>query len=63
MAIDPNTMPYRRNVGVMAINRQGLVWIGRRVGSPNQDALRQSGARIDGWWDAAPRKTQAAWNR
>ncbi len=50
MPLDPSTMPYRRNVGVMAINRAGLVWIGRRVGSPNQDALKASGARIDGWW-------------
>ncbi len=50
MTIDIASMPYRRNVGIMAINRHGLVWIGRRVGSPNQDALRQAGARIDGWW-------------
>lgn len=28
---DPTTLPYRPCVGVMIINRQGLVWIGRRA--------------------------------
>jgi putative (di)nucleoside polyphosphate hydrolase len=47
---DPATLPYRRNVGIMAINRDGLVWIGRRVGSPNQDLLAKDLARTGGWW-------------
>lgn len=40
-AIDPTTLPYRRNVGVMAINRAGRVWIGRRV-----DVKKLA----EGWW-------------
>lgn len=39
--IDPATLPYRKNVGVMAINRAGLVWIGRRI---DVKGLAQ------GWW-------------
>jgi putative (di)nucleoside polyphosphate hydrolase len=27
----PHTMPYRQGVGIMLINRQGLVWTGRRL--------------------------------
>ncbi|MFM2423596.1 MAG: hypothetical protein RL291_2126 [Pseudomonadota bacterium] len=37
-------MPYRKCVGLMIFNREGLVWIGRRVGSPNL------GASKSGWW-------------
>jgi putative (di)nucleoside polyphosphate hydrolase len=29
----------------MAINRKNLVWVGRRIGSPNQHA-----SRTGGWW-------------
>jgi putative (di)nucleoside polyphosphate hydrolase len=39
--VDPATLPYRRNVGVMVINRAGLVWIGRRI---DVKGLAQ------GWW-------------
>lgn len=28
---DPETLPYRPCVGVMVLNRQGLVWAGRRI--------------------------------
>lgn len=31
MAVDPQTLPYRPNVGVMALNPSGLVWVGRRI--------------------------------
>jgi putative (di)nucleoside polyphosphate hydrolase len=31
MAVDPETLPYRPNVGVMALNPSGLVWVGRRI--------------------------------
>lgn len=37
-------MPYRPCVGLMVFNTAGLVWIGRRVGSPNMVATRS------GWW-------------
>ncbi|MCB1451939.1 MAG: RNA pyrophosphohydrolase, partial [Nitratireductor sp.] len=26
-----NDLPYRRCVGIMVLNRQGLVWAGRRI--------------------------------
>ena len=38
-------LPYRPCVGIMAVNRKNLVWVGRRVGSPNQHA-----GKIGGWW-------------
>ena len=30
-AVDPETLPYRPCVGVMVLNRAGLVWAGRRI--------------------------------
>ena len=39
MADAPKRLPYRPCVGLMVLNRQGHVWIGRRVGSPNQGQL------------------------
>lgn len=32
MEVDPQLSLYRPNVGVVLINRQGLVWLGRRAG-------------------------------
>jgi len=29
--VDPETLPYRPCVGVMVLNREGLVWAGRRI--------------------------------
>jgi putative (di)nucleoside polyphosphate hydrolase len=29
--VDPATLPYRPCVGMMVLNRQGLVWIGKRI--------------------------------
>jgi putative (di)nucleoside polyphosphate hydrolase len=46
MAKDLSKLPYRRCVGVMVMNGAGKVWLGRRVGSPNQDG----DGRIGGWW-------------
>jgi len=31
MPVDPETLPYRRCVGIMVLNRAGLVWAGRRI--------------------------------
>jgi putative (di)nucleoside polyphosphate hydrolase len=31
-----DALPYRPCVGVMLINAQGLVWVGKRAGSPDQ---------------------------
>jgi putative (di)nucleoside polyphosphate hydrolase len=30
-AVDPETLPYRPCVGIMVLNRAGLVWAGRRI--------------------------------
>jgi putative (di)nucleoside polyphosphate hydrolase len=29
--VDPETLPYRPCVGMMVLNRQGLVWLGKRI--------------------------------
>ncbi len=44
MPIDASLLPYRPCVGLMVLNQQGMVWVGRRVGSPNQ----KHGP--GGWW-------------
>jgi putative (di)nucleoside polyphosphate hydrolase len=31
LPVDPETLPYRLCVGLMVLNRQGLVWAGRRI--------------------------------
>jgi len=31
MTVDRESLPYRRCVGIMVLNRQGLVWAGRRI--------------------------------
>jgi putative (di)nucleoside polyphosphate hydrolase len=49
MTLDPNTLPYRRNVGVMVINRAGLVWVGRRVSTDLKDDPKTR-ALAEGWW-------------
>lgn len=41
--MDPNRLPYRPCVGVMALNTRGHVWIGRRVNRPEKDIT-------GGWW-------------
>lgn len=35
--VDPETLPYRPCVGVMVLNRDGLVWAGRRIAEPNSE--------------------------
>ena len=35
--------PYRRGVGVMLLNRDGLVWVGRRVNTPDAWQMPQGG--------------------
>jgi putative (di)nucleoside polyphosphate hydrolase len=41
--MDVSALPYRPCVGLMVFNRAGLVWVGRRIGSPNQ-------GEAAGWW-------------
>jgi len=35
--VDPEALPYRSCVGVMVINRDGLVWMGRRIAEPDAE--------------------------
>ena len=35
--VDPDTLPYRPCVGVMVLNRDGLVWTGRRISQGNTE--------------------------
>ena len=43
-AIDPSKLGYRPCVGIMVLNRQGLVWVGRRADAPGEPEGRGS------WW-------------
>jgi putative (di)nucleoside polyphosphate hydrolase len=43
-AIDPSKLGYRPCVGIMVLNRQGLVWVGRRADAPGDSEGRGS------WW-------------
>ena len=33
--VDPESLPYRPCVGMMVLNREGLVWVGRRIAEPD----------------------------
>lgn len=33
--VDPESLPYRPCVGLMILNEQGLVWVGRRIAEPD----------------------------
>lgn len=44
MAKDKSKLGYRANVGIMVLNRDGLVWIGRRPGAADDPEGR------DPWW-------------
>jgi putative (di)nucleoside polyphosphate hydrolase len=35
--VDPETLPWRRNVGIMVLNRDGLVWAGRRIAATDTE--------------------------
>ncbi|MBL8584857.1 MAG: RNA pyrophosphohydrolase [Rhizobiaceae bacterium] len=35
--VDPATLPYRPCVGIMVLNRQGLVWAGRRIAGEDSE--------------------------
>ncbi len=38
--IDPSTLPYRPCVGIMLLNAEGLIWLGRRCGELVQNELQ-----------------------
>ena len=35
--VDPQTLPYRPCVGIMVLNRDGLVWAGRRIAEEDSE--------------------------
>jgi len=35
--VDPETLPYRPCVGIMVLNRDGLVWVGHRIAEPGSE--------------------------
>lgn len=35
--VDPETLPYRPCVGIMVLNAEGLVWVGRRIAEPDTE--------------------------
>ncbi|MEX0954688.1 MAG: RNA pyrophosphohydrolase [Rhizobiaceae bacterium] len=35
--VDPESLPYRRCVGVMVLNRDGLVWAGQRIAEADSE--------------------------
>jgi putative (di)nucleoside polyphosphate hydrolase len=37
LPVGPETLPYRRSAGVMVLNREGLVWAGRRIVEDNSE--------------------------
>ncbi|WP_170973304.1 RNA pyrophosphohydrolase [Rhizobium sp. FKY42] len=36
--VSPDELPYRPCVGVMVLNREGLVWVGRRLSEDNSES-------------------------
>ena len=41
--VDPADLPYRPGVGVMLANAAGLVWVGRRIDTPDGWQMPQGG--------------------
>jgi len=35
--VDPETLPYRPCVGMLVLNGEGLVWVGRRIAEPDSE--------------------------
>ncbi len=46
MAKDPSKLPYRPCVGIVLVNAENLVWIGRRIQQPDDEEARGIGM----WW-------------
>jgi putative (di)nucleoside polyphosphate hydrolase len=45
--VDPATLPYRPCVGVMLVNRDGLVFVGQRIDNKEGDAWQMPQGGID----------------
>jgi putative (di)nucleoside polyphosphate hydrolase len=50
MTIAPATLPYRPCVGAMILNRDGLVWIGRRYDAPAPPGTPINPEGHGTWW-------------
>lgn len=37
MPVDPESLPYRRCVGLLVLNGQGRVWVGHRIAEPDSE--------------------------
>lgn len=59
--IDPENLPYRECVGIMLLNAQGQVWIGRRIPKWTGDARSLVWQMPQGGIDAGETAEQAAW--
>ena len=35
--VDPESLPWRPNVGIMVLNRDGLVWTGKRIAETDSE--------------------------
>ncbi|MCV0395244.1 MAG: RNA pyrophosphohydrolase [Rhizobiaceae bacterium] len=40
--VDPESLPYRRCVGVMVLNAEGLVWVGRRLPDDRSEMIDET---------------------
>lgn len=40
--VDPESLPYRPCVGIMVLNREGLVWVGHRMVDPEGEMVGSS---------------------
>jgi putative (di)nucleoside polyphosphate hydrolase len=54
MTIDPGTLPYRPCVGVMLVNADGQVFVGKRIDSKEGDAWQMPQGGIDDGEDLHP---------
>jgi putative (di)nucleoside polyphosphate hydrolase len=59
MTIDPQTLPYRPCVGVMLVNKNGHVFVGERLDTPDAWQMPQGG--IDDGEDARDAAVRELW--
>lgn len=45
--VDPETLPYRKSVGIMVLNREGHVFVGRRINQDVGEAWQMPQGGID----------------
>lgn len=47
MSVDPETLPYRAAVGMMVLNRAGLVFVGRRIDQDLDESWQMPQGGVD----------------